>query len=64
MNKVTASTALSNYAKYVPLIVPVVLVVLQALIDNGSLHLAAQNLTLIDAILGALGLHALHIRTK
>jgi hypothetical protein len=52
------------YTKYVPLLAPVVLVVLQALIDNGIWHLNAHTLTIIDVVTAALGLHSLHLRTK
>lgn len=52
------------YTQYIPLVVPLVLVVLQALVDNGVWNVSAHDLILIDAILGALGLHSLHLRTK
>jgi hypothetical protein len=52
------------YTKYIPLFAPVVLVVLQALIDNGVWHLSAHTLTIIDVVTVALGLHSLHLRTK
>ena len=55
---------LLSYARYVPVLAPFLIIVLQALIDSNSLNLSVQNLALIDAVLGALGLHALHIRTK
>jgi len=52
------------YTKYVPLVAPVVLVVLQALVDNGVWNLSAHTLTIIDIVTAALGLHSLHLRTK
>lgn len=53
-----------NYAKYAPVIAPVVLIVVQSLIDSGDLNVSTHTLALINAVLAAIGLHALHIRTK
>ena len=55
---------LANYARYVPIVVPILIIVVQALIDSNNLHIGIQTLTLLDAVLGSLGLHALHVRTK
>lgn len=52
------------YTHYMPLIAPVLLIVVQALISNGVIKLTGAELTLIDTVLGALGLHSLHVRTK
>ena len=54
----------ASYAKYVPIAVPVILIAVQALLDSGALHLSAQTISLVDVVLAAFGLHALHVRTK
>jgi len=52
------------YTKYVPLLAPVVLVILQLLVNNGVWRLSAHTLSIVDVITAALGLHSLHLRTK
>jgi len=52
------------YAKYVPLVVPVLLVVVQALVDNGYVSVSGHTLALVNVLLAAVGFHALHVRTK
>ena len=54
----------AGYAKYVPIAVPIALIVIQGLLDNGFLHLSVQTVSLVDVVLAAFGFHALHIRTK
>lgn len=56
--------ALAHYIRLVPVAAPVVLVVVQALVDNGYLSLSSHMLALLNAVLVSLGLHALHLRTK
>jgi hypothetical protein len=60
----TQATLKSYYTKYVPLVAPVVLVVLQLLVNNGVWHLSAHVLSIVDVVTAALGLHSLHLRTK
>jgi len=52
------------YTKYVPLLAPIVLVVLQLLVNNGVWNLSAHMLSIVDVVTAALGLHSLHLRTK
>lgn len=58
------SIAITSYARYVPIVVPVLLVAIQALVDNGVFNPSATTLAAVNVILGAVGLHALHVRTK
>lgn len=60
----TATTFKDLYTKWVPLIAPVLLIVVQALISNGIIHLSGGMITVVDVILASLGLHSLHLRTK
>lgn len=61
MNKLSIVAA---YSKFVPIVVPILLIIVQALIDSGTVQVSATTLGIIDGLLGAVGLHALHIRTK
>lgn len=54
----------NNYAKFVPVLAPIVLVILQALVDNNIIHFAPHVLGAINSVVVAFGLHSLNIRTK
>jgi hypothetical protein len=60
----TQKTFKNLYTKYMPLIAPIALVVLQALISNNIIHLSVPTLNIVDVVFAALGIHSLHLRTK
>lgn len=55
---------LAHIKKHIPGYLSIALVVVNALLANGTIHLSVHVVAVVDAVLAALGIGILHVRQQ